>query len=106
MTAFDSALSTLLVDPNLGLDAEWQASGGGAWTALRILPAAPADLMPGLGSAGGRAIAMQATLRAADLPQPPRRGDLLRWGDSTYRVETAEPDARGLSWRLGLARIA
>ncbi len=105
MTAFDAAMATLLADPNMASDAEWLAAGG-AWTGLRLLLSAPADAIPGLGSASGRAIALQATLRGADLAQPPRRGDLLRWAGTTYRVEMAEPDALGLSWRLGLARTA
>ena len=36
----------------------------------------------------------------------PRRGDLLRWAATTYRVETVEPDPLGLTCRLGLARTA
>ena len=104
MTAFDAAMATLLADPNMGSDAEWQAAAGGAWQSVRALLSAPADVVPGLGSASGRAIAVQATLRGADVPQQPRRGDLLRWAGTTYRVEAAEPDALGLSWRLGLAR--
>ena len=106
MTAFDAAMATLLADANMGSDAEWQAAAGGAWQPVRLLLSAPADAIPGLGSTSGRAIAVQATLRGADLPQPPRRGDLLRWAGTTYRVETAEPDALGLSWRLGLARTS
>ena len=106
MTAFDAAMATMLADPNMGSDAEWQAAAGGAWQPVRALLSAPADLVPGLGSASGRAIALQATLRGADLPQQPRRGDLLRWAGTSYRVETAEPDALGLTWRLGLARTA
>lgn len=104
MSTFDLALGALLADQHLGTDAEWQSATGGAWTAIRLLPSAPADVVPGLGATGGRAIAVQATLRGADLPQQPRRGDLLRWSGTTYRVETAEPYALGLSWRLGLAR--
>ena len=106
MTAFDAAMATLLADPNMGSDAEWQAAAGDAWQPVRLLLWAPADAIPGLGSASGRAIAVQATLRGADLPQPPRRGDLLRWAGTTCRVEIAEPDALGLTWRLGLARTA
>ena len=90
----------------MGSDAEWQAAAGGAWQPVRVLLSAPADLVPGLGAISGRAIAVQATLRGADLPQQPRRGDLLRWAGTSYRVEMAEPDAFGLSWRLGLARTA
>ena len=106
MTAFDAAIATLLADPNMGSDAEWQAAAGGAWQPVRALLSVPADVVPGLGSASGRAIAVQATLRGVDLPQQPRRGDLLRWAGTSYRVETAEPDALGLTWRLGLARTS
>ena len=106
MTAFDAAMASLLADANMGSDAEWQAAAGGAWQPIRVLLSAPADTIPGLGSTSGRAIAVQATIQGTDLPQPPRRGDLLRWASTTYRVETAEPDALGLSWRLGLTRTA
>lgn len=104
MTAFDGALTTLLGDPNLGSDAEWQAAAGGAWVAVRLLVSAPSEVVAGLGGPGSRAVAVQATLRGADLPQPPRRGDRLRWSGTTYRVEAAEPDPLGLAWRLDLAR--
>ena len=106
MSAFDAAMATLLADPNMGADAEWQAAAGGAWTAIRLLLSAPAELVPGLGATSGRAIAVQATIRNADLAQPPRRGDLLHWASTTYRVETVEPDPLGLTCRLGLARTA
>jgi hypothetical protein len=106
MTAFDAAMATLLADPNMGSDAEWQAAAGGALQPVRALLSAPAELVPGLGGTSGRAIAVQATIRIDDLTQPPRRGDLLRWAATTYRVETVEPDPLGLTCRLGLARIA
>ena len=106
MSAFDAAMATLLADPNMGGDAEWQAAAGGAWQPVRALLSAPAELVPGLGGTSGRAIAIQATIRAADLAQPPRRGDLLRWAATTYRIETVEPDPLGLTCRLGLARTA
>ena len=107
MTVFDAALGTLLTDPNLAVAADWQAAAGGAWIALRLAPAAPQDLIP-LDGPGARAVAIEATLRAADLAQHPRRGDLLRWGSPlvTYRVETARPDPLGLSWTLGLVRTS
>ena len=106
MSAFDAAMATLLADPNMGADAEWQAAAGDAWTGIRLLLSAPAELLPGLGATSGRAIAVQATIRAADLTQPPRRGDLLRLAGTTYRVETVEADPLGLTCRLGLARTA
>ena len=106
MNAFDAAMATLLADPNMGADAEWQAAAGGAWTDIRLLLSTPAELVPGLGATSGRAIAAQATICNADLAQPPRRGDLLRLAGTTYRVETVEPDPLGLISRLGLARTA
>ena len=106
MTAFDAAMATLLADPNMCSDAEWQAAAGGVWSGIRLLLSTPAELVPGLGATSGRAIAVQATIRNADLTQPPRRGDLLRWAGTTYRVETVEPDPLGLTCRLGLARTS
>ena len=106
MTAFDAAMASLLADPNMCSDAEWQAAAGGVWSGIRLLLSTPAELVPGLGGTSGRAIAVQATIRAADLPQLPRRGDLLRWAATTYRVETVEPDPLGLTCRLGLARTS
>ena len=106
MSAFDAAMGTLLADSNMGSDAEWQAAAGGGWTGIRLLLSVPAELVPGLGATSARAIAVQATIRNADLAQPPRRGDLLRWAATTYRVETVEPDPLGLTCRLGLARTA
>jgi len=106
MSAFDAAMATLLADPNMGSDAEWQAAAGGGWAGIRLLLSTPAELVPGLGATSGRAIAVQATIRSGDLAQPPRRGDLLRWAGTTYRVETVEPDPLGLTCRLGLARTS
>ena len=99
-------MATLLADPNMCSDAEWQAAAGGVWSGIRLLLSTPAELVPGLGATSGRAIAVQASIRNADLTQPPRRGDLLRWAGTTYRVETVEPDPLGLTCRLGLARTS
>lgn len=81
MTVFDAAMATLLADPNMGSDAEWQAAAGGAWQPVRLLLSAPADAIPGLGATSGRAIAVQATLRNADLDSiaPARRPAALGW---------------------------
>ena len=107
--AFAAALATLHADPNMGTDAEWRMAAGGAWHPVRILLSAPADDVAGLGGAGARAGALEATLRAAELvPDTPRRGDLLRRlsPPETWKVEEVEPDPLGLSWRLSLARSA
>jgi hypothetical protein len=38
MSAFDGAMATLLADPNMGSDAEWQAAADGAWAGWRYCP--------------------------------------------------------------------
>jgi len=106
-SAFAAALATLHADPNLGTDAEWRAAAGGAWRPVRVLLSAPVDDVASLGGPGGRAQALEATLRAAELaPDTPRRGDLLRRlsPPETWKVEEVDPDPLGLSWRLSLAR--
>jgi hypothetical protein len=106
-SAFDAALATLHADPNLGVDAEWRAAAGGPWRPVRALLSRPSDAVSGLGGPGSRAVAAEATLRAAELaPDTPRRGDLLRRlsPPETWRVEEVDPDPLGLSWRLSLAR--
>lgn len=108
-SAFAAALATLHADPNMGTDAEWRAAAGGAWRPVRVLMSAPADDVASLSGPGGRAQALEATLRAAELaPDTPRRGDLLRRlsPPETWKVEEVDPDPLGLSWRLSLARSA
>lgn len=106
-SAFATALATLHADPNMATDAEWRAAAGGVWRPLRVLLSTPSDDVAGLGGPGGRAQALEATLRAAELaPDTPRRGDLLRRlsPPETWKVEEVDPDPLGLSWRLSLAR--
>lgn len=107
MNAFSQALGTLLADLNMGTSAEWQAAAGGSWVPVRVIVSAPSEGSLGFGRAG-TAVAKNATLSGADLPALPKRGDHLRWGAPvvTYRVETSDPDALGLSWRLGLVTTA
>jgi hypothetical protein len=103
VNAFAAALATLHADPNISIDAEWQEAAGGAWRPLRVVLRQQQDVVA-LGSA--RAVALEALVLMADLsPGTPRRGDRLRRLSplTTWRIETAEPDALGLSWTLGLA---
>ena len=107
--AFATALATLHADPNMATDAEWRAAPGGPWRPVRVLLSGSSDTVAGLGGPGGRAVAVEAVLRVADLaPDTPRRGDLLRRlsPPETWKVEEVEPDPLGLSWRLFLARSA
>jgi hypothetical protein len=104
MSAFDSAMATLLADPNMAIAAEWRAASGGPWRPLRMVLTTAAQE---IGAIGARGAALEAVLRTTDLaPDTPRRGDLLRRlsPPETWRIEEAEPDALGLTWRLTLAR--
>lgn len=100
MTIWDTMDAALAADTNLGVAAELQHAGG-AWQAVRIIPAAPFQDLPGLAPA--RAGAQLAMLPAASLAAAPVRGDLLRWDATTWRVEAAEPDAAATTYRLTLA---
>ena len=104
MSAFDGAMAALLADPNMAIAAEWRAAAGGPW---RPLPVVLTSAAQEIGAIGARGAALEAVLRTTDLaPDTPRRGDLLRRlsPPETWRIEEAEPDALGLTWRLTLAR--
>lgn len=105
MNAFAAALAVLHADPNLSTVAEYQPAAGGAWVPVGIVLSRPQDVVQGFGQA--RAIAVSASVLAADWPAP-ARGDKLRRISpaATWRVEGAEPDALGLSWQLSLAVTA
>ena len=109
MSAFAAALATLHADPNLGTDAEWRAAAGGPWKPLRVVVNQPADVVPGLRGGSARAVTSEITVLATEMaPDAPRRGDLVRRLSplTIWKVEEVEPDALGLSWRLGLAATA
>jgi hypothetical protein len=104
MSVFDTAMATLLADPNMAVTAEWRAAAGGEWRPLRVALTTAAQE---IGAIGARGVALEAVLRVAGLsPDTPRRGDLLRRlsPPETWRIEEVEPDALGLSLRLTLAR--
>lgn len=101
MSAFATALAAIHADPNMSTDAEYQAPGGGAWVPVRIVRSSPADRLAAAGALGARAVAREAWVRTADLV--PARGGKLRIGADTFRIEVAEPDDLGLSYRCDLA---
>ena len=106
MSAFDGAMAALLADPNMAIAVEWRAASGGPW---RPLPVVLTSAAQEIGAIGARGAALEAVLRSTDLaPDTPRRGDLLRRlsPPETWRIEEAEPDALGLTWRLTLARAS
>lgn len=106
MSAFAGAMAVLLADPNLGADAEYRRSPS-AWTAMRVVRSAPDEQLGGLGGAGSRAGSLSVVIAADALAAldllPPLRGDEVLLAGAAYRVEDAEADALGVSWRLTLA---
>lgn len=109
MSVFDLAMATLVADPNMATDAEWRSTVGSEWRPVRVLLSVSSDTVAALGGLGGRAVAVEAVLRAAELaPDTPRRGDLLRRlsPQETWRIEEVTPDPLGLSWRLSLTRTS
>jgi hypothetical protein len=108
MSAFAGAMTALLADPNLGSDAEYRRPPSG-WTAVRVVRSAPDEQLGGLGGAGSRADSLSVVIAADALAAldllPPLRGDEVLLAGATYRVEDAEADALGVSWRLTLATV-
>lgn len=107
MSAFAGAMSVLLADPNIGSDAQYRRPPGD-WTAVRVVRSAPDDQLPGLGGgASSRAGSLSVTIASDALTSigalPPQRGDEVLLAGSNYRVEDAEADVLGVTWRLTLA---
>lgn len=64
----------------------------------------PTETIGGLGGLGIRAGSLIATVLAGDIaPLEPQCGDEVLLGGVAHRIEDAERDPRGLSWRLVLA---
>jgi hypothetical protein len=100
MTAFDTALTTLHADTNLGTAASFRRPPY-TWQSVRVILSQPTDI---IGTA--RAGMMQAEIRAAAITDTPQKGDEMRIGATTYAVEDTEGDVLGLSWKLTLSEPA
>lgn len=100
MTVFASALATLHGDANMATAASYRHPPY-TWQSIRVILSTPTDAL-GVTIAG----TMQADLVAADVTDTPARGDELRIGATTYKVESAERDVLGLTWRLMLSSPA
>jgi len=105
MSVFAAALATLHADANLAEAGSFRRPPG-AWAAVRVIRSDPSAVAAGLGQLGARAVALQADVLTAAITVAPARGDELKLGTVTYRVEEAEPDSLGLSYRLSLARVS
>jgi hypothetical protein len=108
MSAFAGAMAALLADANLGADAAYRRPPS-AWTAVRVVRSAPDEQLGGLGGAGSRADSLSVVIAADTVAAfgllPPLRGDEVLLAGAAYRVEDAEADALGGSWRLTLATV-
>jgi hypothetical protein len=108
MSAFAGAMTALLADANLGADAAY-CRPPGAWTTMRVVRSAPDEQLGGLGGAGSRVGSLSVVIAADALAAlgllPPLRDDEVLLVSIAYRVEDAEADALGVSWRLTLATV-
>lgn len=101
MTAFATALATLHADPNMAVAAQYRRPSY-TWQSIRVILSQPVDPVTG----DTIAVSRQADILTADVRDEPGRGDELRIGDVTYKVESAEGDVLGLSWRVTLSSPA
>ena len=101
MNAFATMNATLHADPNMAVAAQYRRPSY-TWQSIRVIMSQPVDPVAGDTIAGSR----QADILTADVRDEPGRGDELRIGDTTYKVESAEGDALGLSWRVTLSSPA
>lgn len=101
MNAFTTMNATLHADPNLGTAAQYRRPPY-PWQSIRVIMSQPVDPVTG----DTIAVSRQADILTADVRDEPGRGDELRIGDTTYKVESAEGDTLGLSWRVTLSSPA
>ena len=103
MSAFAAAMATVHADTNIGVPADFRRPPG-PWVPARIVLSRPTDTIGGLGGLGTRAGSLAATILAGDIaPLEPQRGDEVQLNGTVHRVDDAERDPLGLSWRLILA---
>jgi hypothetical protein len=103
MSAFAAALAAVHADTNFGVPADFRRPPG-PWVPARVVLSRPTDTIGGLGGLGTRAGSVAATILAGDItPLEPQRGDEVLLNGVTHRVDDAERDPLGLSWRLILA---
>ena len=103
MSAFASMLVAVHADTNIGTPADFRRPPG-PWVPARVVLSRPTDTIGGLGGLGTRAGSLAATLLAGDIaPLEPQRGDELLLNGTVHRIEDAERDPLGMSWRLVLA---
>lgn len=101
MSVFDTALTALLDDANLGVDVAYRQGGVAAPILLRAILSRP-DLDAGFGETRVRAGSMRLHLRIADAPDL-AAGDTFQVGSDVYvAFEAPERDTLRLSWNVDL----
>jgi hypothetical protein len=98
MSAFDTAMASLIADPHLGCDVEYRQGGTGAPISLRVLRSSPDRIASGFDTEVISASDI-LSLAIATLPDI-AAGDSFSIGNEVLMVRHAERDATGTAWRI------
>ena len=98
MSAFDTAMASLIADAHLGVDAQYRQGGTGAPISLRVLRSSPDRLADAFGTEVISASDI-LSLAIATLPDL-TAGDSFAIGADLLTVRHAERDASGTAWRV------
>ena len=98
MSAFDTAMASLIADAHLGVDAQYRQSGTGAPVSLRVLRSSPDRMADAFGTEVISASDI-LSLAIATLPDI-AAGDSFSIGGDLLTVRHAERDASGTAWRV------
>ena len=98
MSAFDTAMASLIADAHLGVDAQYRQGGTGAPINLRVLRSSPDRLADAFGTEVISASDI-LSLAIATLPNI-ASGDTFSIGGEVLTVRHAERDATGTAWRV------
>jgi hypothetical protein len=98
MSAFDTAMASLIADAHLGVDAQYRQGGTGAPISLRVLRSSP-DRMA---DAFGTEVISASDILSLAIATPPdiTAGDTFSISGEVLTVRHAERDATGTAWRV------
>lgn len=98
MSAFDTAMASLIADPHLGGAAQYRQGGTGAPISLRVLRSSPDRIASGFDTEVISASDI-LSLAIATLPDL-AAGDSFSISGEVLTVRHAERDATGTAWRV------
>jgi hypothetical protein len=98
VNAFAAALSDMLADPHVGVDAEWRQGGAAPPIAVRVVRSSPDRVASAFDTAVIQATDV-LTVAVADIPSL-ASGDSVTIGSDVLIVTHAERDAIGVAWRV------